>query len=59
MLKMKDYLVSLVIRNMAKLIIWIVEVFRELMKAWLRYAVNKMFQHNGHPNCQAETLHQG
>ena len=45
---MKDYPVSLVMYSMAKLIIWIVEVYGELTKAWLKYAVNKLPQHSGH-----------
>ena len=58
---MKDYLVSSVIRirSMAKLMIWTVEVCGKLTKAWLKYAVNKAFQHNEHQRCGADTLHQG
>ena len=44
---MKDYLVLLTIRRMAKVIIWIVEVYGELMKAWLKCSVNKVLQHCG------------
>ena len=54
---MKDYLVSSVIRSMAKLIIWINEDSGELTKASLKYAVNKMFQDDGYQSCWAETLH--
>ena len=43
---------------MAKFIIWIVEDSGELTKAWLKYAVNKMFQNDRHQSCWAETLHQ-
>ena len=45
---MTDYLVSSVICSMAKLIIWIVEDSGELMKASLKYAVYKVFQHDGY-----------
>ena len=38
---MNDYLVSSVLRSMAKLIIRIVEDSGELMKASLKYAVNR------------------
>ena len=47
---MKDYLVSSVIRSMTKLINWIVEVYGELTKVCLKYAVNKVFQHDGYQN---------
>ena len=53
---MKDYLISSVIRSIAKLIIWIVEDSGELMKASLKYAVNKVFQHDEYQSCWAETL---
>ena len=33
---------------MAKLKIWIVEVYGELTKAWLKYAADKVFQQDGH-----------
>ena len=44
---------------MAKFIIWIVEDSGELMKAWLKYAVNEVFQNDRHQSCWVETLHQG
>ena len=44
---------------MAKFIIWIVEDSGELMKGWLKYDVNKLFQNDRHQSCWAETLHQG
>ena len=56
---MKDYLFLSVIFTMAKLKIWIVEVYGELMKAWLKYAADKVFQQDGHYTYWAETLHQG
>ena len=40
-------------------IIWIVEDSGELTKAWLKYAVNKVFQNDRHQSCWVETLHQG
>ena len=43
--------------SMAKLIIWVVEVYRELTKACLKYALNKVFQHHGYQLCWTETLH--
>ena len=58
-LKIKDSLVSLVTHSMAKFIIWIVEDSVELTKAWLKYAVNNVFQKDRHQSCWAETLHQG
>ena len=30
-----------------------------LTNAWLKYAVSKVFQHDGHQNCLSETFHQG
>ena len=57
-LKIKDNLDSLVTHSMAKFIIWIVEDSGELTKAWLKYAVNKVFQNDGYQSCWAETLHQ-
>ena len=58
-LKIKDNLVSLVTHSKAKFIIWIVEDSGELTKAWLKYAVNKVFQNDSHQSCWTETLHQG
>ena len=58
-LNVKDNLVSLVTHSMAKFIIQIIGDSGELMKAWLTYAVNKMFQNDGHQSCWTETLHQG
>ena len=49
----------MVTRNMAKFIIWIVEDSGELTKAWLKYAVDKVFQNDRYQSCWAETLHQG
>ena len=43
---MKDYLISSMIRSMSKLVIWIAEDSGELIKASLKYSVNKMFQHD-------------
>ena len=37
----------------------IVQDSGELTKAWLQYAVDKMFQNDGHQSYWAETLHQG
>ena len=31
----------------------------ELTKAWLKYAVDKVFQNDGHQSYWADTLHQG
>ena len=56
---MKDYLVSSVTFSMAKLTIWIVEVYGELTKAWLKYAADKVFQQDRHQPYWAETLHEG
>ena len=47
------------IRSSAKLIIWIVEMYGELIKTWLKYAVNKVFEHDVYQTCSAETLQQG
>ena len=59
MLKIKENLVSLVTHSMEKFIIWIVEDSGELTKAWLKYAVNNVFQNDGHQSYWAETLYQG
>ena len=40
---------------MAKFIIWIVENSEELTKAWLKYAVDKVFQNDGYQSYWAET----
>ena len=37
----------------------IVQDSEEQMKAWLTYAVDKVFQNDGHQSYWAETLHQG
>ena len=50
--------VTSVIRGKAKFIILIVDDSGELMKAWLKYTANKMFQNDGHQSCWSETLHQ-
>ena len=36
-----------------------VEDSGELTKAWLKYAVNKVFQSDRYQSCWAEALHQG
>ena len=35
----------------------IVEDSGELTEVWLKYAVDKAFQHDGYQSCWAETLH--
>ena len=42
---------------MAKLIIWIVENSGESMKDWLKYAVNKVFQHDGYQSSPSLVTH--
>ena len=41
------------IHSMAKFIIWIAEDSGELMKASLKYAVDKVFQNDEHESCWA------
>ena len=50
-------MISTVILSTAKYMIWIVEDSGELTKTWLKYAVDKVFQHDGNHSCWAETLH--
>ena len=52
-----DNLVSLVAHSIAKFISWIIEDSGEITKAWLKYAVHKVFQNDRYQSCWAETLH--
>ena len=56
---MKDYPVPFVLRNMAKLIIWIVKDSSKFNESLVKYAVNKVFQHNRYRGCGALRLTKG
>ena len=41
---------------MAKIKIWIIEVYGELTKAWLKYSADKVFQQDGHQSYRADKM---